>query len=368
MRRWKLALLLPLVFLSGPALEPVHGQDTVSELRKLSEAINEAKTRVRFEAELTSYAFSAEETTVTRVRFRYAYPFKRRESIEGSETPRFVVLEDGSHQWSYFPARNMVMKEPLRKGDSPFPLSPTEDLDLLTKNYEIVIRGPVPASGGMRCRIVEFIPRSGDRPRREFWLEERWNLPVRVRVASHEGRPLYMAELSKIEWDPGLDEEELGLKVPRDTKVYEIREKDNLTQEEAERLLRRRLVLPQAIPEGYRPQNIVVRVEGPKQCVQVIYTDGLSSFSCFQEWPCQGQAESEPAGLLAAKRAASVLSARQYGLMNAVTLPGSGCRTVFVGDIRKDRLVEMAESLRESIRKSLGKSLSESFNKEIPTP
>ena len=368
MRRWKLALLLPLVFLSGPALEPVHGQDTVSELRKLARAINEAKTRARFEAELTSYAFSAEETTVTRVRFKYAYPHKRRESIEESETPRFVVLEDGTHQWSYFPARNMVMKEPLRKGDSPFPLSPTEDLELLAKNYEIVIRGPVPAGDGMQCRIVEFIPRSGDRPRREFWLEERWNLPVRVRVTSPDGRPAYLAELSKIRWNPGLDEEDLGLKVPRDTKVYEIREKGNLTQEEAERLLKRRFVLPQAIPEGYRPQNIVVRVEGPKQCVQVIYTDGLSSFSYFREWTRPGKAGSQPGQQIAVKRAASVLSARGYGLMNAVTLPGSGCRTVIVGDIHKDRLVEMAESLRESVRESLSESLGEIFNPKIPPP
>jgi outer membrane lipoprotein-sorting protein len=368
MRPWKLALLLSLAFLSGPALEPVHGQGPGSELGKLSRAINQAKTKVRFEAELTSYAFSAEETTVTRIRYAYAYPYERKESIEASGTPRFVVLEDGAYQWSYYPERNMVVKEPLRKGDSPFLLSPTDDLELLAKNYEIVFRGPVPIGGGMQCRIVEFIPRSGDRPRREFWLEERWNLPVRVRVATHDGRLLYMAELSKIHWDPGLDEEDLGLKVPRGTKVYEIRERGNLTHEEAERLLKRRFVLPQAIPEGYRPQNIVVRAEGPKQCLQVIYTDGLSSFSFFQEWPCPGKAGSEPAQQIAVKRAASALSAHKYGLMNVVSLPGSGRRTVFVGDINRDRLVEMAESLRESLRESLSESLGEVFNQEIPPP
>jgi outer membrane lipoprotein-sorting protein len=371
MRRWKLILLVPLMFLPGPAQRPVHSQDPVSELRKLSEAINEAKTRARFEAELTSYAFSEEDTTVARVRFRYAYPYKRRESIEGSGTPRFVVLEDGTHQWSYFPARNMVVKEPLRKEDSPFPLSPTDDLNLLAENYELVISGPVPAGAGMpgmQCRIVEFIPRSGDRPRREFWLEERWSLPIRVRITSPDGRPAYVAELSKILWDPGLDEDDLGLKVPRDTKVYEIQEKDNLTREEAERLLKRRLVLPTAIPEGYRPQNIVVRVEGPKQCLQVIYTDGLSSFSYFQEWPCPKKAKSQTGPQTAVERADSVLSARRYGLMNLVTLPGTNLRTVIVGDIHKDRLVEMAESLRGSLRQSLSESLGESFHQEVPPP
>jgi hypothetical protein len=47
--------------------------------------------------------------------------------------------------------------------------------------------------------------------------------------------------------------------------------------------------------------------------------------------------------------------------MNVVSLPGSGRRTIIVGDIHKDRLVEMAESLRESVKESLGESLGEAF-------
>jgi outer membrane lipoprotein-sorting protein len=369
MRPSKLTFLLPLLLLSGPAVESVHSQDAASELRRLSEAINEAKTEARFEAELTSYTFSEEETTVTRFRVKYAYPYLKRECIEGSGKIQFVVLEDGSYVWSYFPSRNMVVKKPLWKEDSPFPLAPTEDVNLLTRNYDLVIRGPVPAGGGMQCRIVEFIPRAGDRPRREFWLEERWNLPVRVRFTSCDSRTAYMAELSKILWDPaGLDKDDLGLKVPPGTKVYEIRERENLTKEEAERLLHRRFVLPQAIPDGYRPKNIVVREEGSKQCLQVVYTDGLSSFSFFQEWPVPGmatdRAELKPPG----SGTAPVMSTRQYGLMNVVTLPCLGRRAVIVGDIPKDRMMKMAESLRESIRESLGESLRDSFRTGVPTP
>lgn len=369
MRPWKLTFLLPLLLLSDPALESVHSQDPASELRRLSEAINEAKTQARFEAELTSYTFSGEETTVTRFRVKYAYPYLKRECIEGSGNTRFVVLEDGAYVWSYFPARNMVVKKPLWKEDSPFPLSPGEDLNLLTRNYDLVIRGPVPAGGGMQCRVVEFIPRSADRPRREFWLEQRWNLPVRVRFTSYDSRTAYMAELSKILWDPaGLDEEELGLKVPPDTKVYEIHERENLTKEEAERLLRRRLILPQAIPDGYRLKNIVVRDEGAKKCLQVVYTDGLSSFSFFEEWPCPGKEADRAESHLPGVPAGPVMSTRQYGLMNVVTLPCTGRRAVIVGDIPKERMMKMAESLRESIRESLGESIRESFHGEIPAP
>jgi outer membrane lipoprotein-sorting protein len=360
MRRWKASLILLLVLSLGPASDRADGQepDPVSELRRLSEAIKAAKAQVRFEADLTAYAFTAKETKVTRFRLKYAYPYKMRECIEAPGATRFVLLEDGTYLWSYFPAHKTVVKEPLRKVDSPFPLCPTEDLDLLMENYELVIRGPVPM-GEIQCRIVEFIPRATDRPRREFWLEERWNVPVRVRLTSNDGRPAYILELSDIHWDPGLDEEAFGLKVPQDTRVYEVREQENLTEEETERLIERPLLLPPRIPQGYRRHNIVLRMEGPKRCLQVIYTDGLSSFSVFQEWAGSGKA-TQPVGMQ--------LLARQYGLMNAVTLSVRGSRAVIVGDIRQDRLIEMAESFREFIRESLRESLGETLRQNPPPP
>lgn len=368
MRRWKASLALLLGILLGPSSTIGDSQDPVSELRQLSEAIKEARTQVRFEADLTSYAFSAKETRVTRFRIRYAYPYRKRESIEESGKSRFVALEDGHYLWTYFPARKLVVKEPLRREYSPFPLSPNEDLNLLMQNYELVIRGPVPASDGMQCRIVEFIPRSGDRPYREFWLEQRWNVPVRVRVSSHDGRPAYMAELSNLRWDPALDEQAFVLKVPQDTRVYEVREKANLTKEDAERILNRTVVLPRSIPPGYRTQNIVLRRQGPRQSLQVIYSDGLSSFSLFQEWSDPGQAGPPGALQLPVRAAAPVSSSRQFGLVNVVTLPGAGRRAVIVGDIRKDMMIRIAESLRESIRESLGDSLIEALPEAVPQP
>ena len=367
MRRWKASLVLLLVFLFGPALTKGDSPDPASELRRLSEAIKAAKTQVRFEAELTAIAFSGDETSVSRFRVKYAYPYRKRESLEEQGKARFVVLEDGKYLWSYFPERKIVVKEPLRKLDSPFPLCPTEDLDLLMKNYRLVIRGPVP-TGGIQCRIVEFIPRSEDRPRREFWLEERWNVPVRIRLSSHDGRPAYMLELSKIHWDPELDEEAFGLKVPQDTKVYEVWEKENLTEEETERLIQSPLVLPRRIPDGYRRHNIVLRMEGPRRCLQVIYTDGLSSFSVFQEWPGSGETAQQAEMQHPLQAAAAAPLARQYGLMNVVTLPGTGRKAVIVGDIQQDRLIEMAESFRDSLRESLRESLGETFQQNPNLP
>jgi outer membrane lipoprotein-sorting protein len=360
MRRWKASLILLLVIWFGPASAMGEGQDPdpESQLLRLSEAIERAKIEARYEAEQTVYTFTREKTVVTRFRVKYAYPYRMRECIEGPEENRVIVLEDGRHQWTYFPARKLVVKEPLRDEDSPFPLCPTEDLTFLLKNYQFQVLGPVPTEG-VQCRIVSFIPRLGDRPRREWWLEERWNVPIRVNVSSSDGRPAYMSQLRDIHWDADLEPDTFRLRVPKDTKVHEIREQENLTIEEVRRLLKRPVVLPLAIPAGYRQHNMVLRSEGSRQSLQIIYTDGLSSLSFFRAWTHPGKGASRTPPELSVGQAPSVLSSRQHGLMNVVTLAGPDGRTVIVGDVDKDRLMEMAESLRAANRASISETLGE---------
>ncbi len=367
MRRWKASLILLLLIWFGPASAMGEGQDRdpESQLLRLSEAIKKTKTEARYEAEQTVYAFTGEKTVVTRFRVQYAYPYRKRECIDGPEESRVVVLEDGKYQWSYFPARKLVVKEPLRDEDSPFPLCPTEDLAFLMKNYQVQVVGPVPAEG-VQCRIVSFIPRLRDRPRREWWLEERWNVPIRVSVSSSDGRPAYMALLRDIRWDADLEPDAFRLRVPKDTKVREIREQENLTIEDVRRLLKRPVVLPLAIPAGYRQHDIVLRSEGSRQCLQVIYTDGLSSVSFFRAWTDPGKGAALTPPELSVDQAPAVPSSRQHGLMNVVTLPGPAGRTVIVGDVDKDRLMEMAESLRAANRESISKIHGESFRDPPP--
>jgi outer membrane lipoprotein-sorting protein len=334
-------------------------------LVRLSEGIRKTKTEARYEAEQMVYSFAGEKTVVTRFRVQYAYPYRKRECIDGPAESRVVVLEDGKYQWSYFPSRKLVVKEALRDEDSPFPLCPPEDLTLLTKNYQFQILGPVPTEG-VQCLIVSFIPRLGDRPRREWWLEERWNVPVRVIVSSSDGRPAYMAQLRDIDWDADLKPDTFRLRVPKDTRVHEIREQENLTIEDVRRLLGRPVVLPLAIPAGYRQHDMVLRSEGSKQCLQIIYTDGLSSVSFFRAWTPPGKGAPPVPAELSVDQAPSVPSSRRHGLMNVVTLAGPSGRTVIVGDVDKDRLMEMAESLIAANRESISKSLEESLRGNPP--
>ncbi len=325
---------------------PVWSQDAVSQMRNLSDEIKKAGEQIRYQGEQTVYAFSANKTFVSRFHVQYDYPFRKKVCIDGPKKNHFILLEDGKHQWSYFPARKMVVKEPLRKDHSLFPTYLTEDLDLLEKNYRFSIRGPVPA-GNVQCRIIEFQPKWEDRPRREIWLEERCKVPVRVYISSQDGRPTYTAELQKVVLNPKFESDTFKLRVPKDTKIYEVSQRANLSMEDAQKILKRPLVLPKVIPPGYMPYNIVLRKEGIRKRLQIIYSDGLSSFSVFQEGaaPKAATVAPAPAKAKSASLPAAIPRTRQYGLINVVTFYHSGQKTVFVGDIKEDRLLDIARSL-----------------------
>ncbi len=360
MRISAVSVLLALILWGFP-LAPGWSQDAEVELRRLSEEMKEAKRRARYEAEQTVYDFSGKGVRFTRFRVAVAYPHRRQESISGPQENRCIVLEDGRHMWSYFPARKVVVKEPIHTSEGLIPDNLSQTMQLLLRNYRLTIRGPVPLRG-QPCRIVEFLPQWQDRPRREIWLEEERKVPLRAYISYPDGRPVYRSETEKIDWDPNFAPETFHLKVPRDTRVYEIKKEENLSIEKAERLLNQRMMLPPFAKLGYTPYNIILRSEEGKRRLQVVFTDGLSSFSIFREWFVQRseKAGKQPTGAQQAsqkprsmgKQSAAIhekmgpFSLHRYGLINVVTLEHGNQRTICVGDILEERLKEIAHSLR----------------------
>jgi negative regulator of sigma E activity len=189
------------------------------------------------------------------------------------------------------------------------------------------------------------MPKWQDRPRREIWFEEKWKLPVRVYVALPDGRTSYMAELRRISWNPELKPEAFELKVPEDTRVHEIRDEANLTMEQAQNLLKRPLQLPSFIPPGFVPSNILFREDGSRKRLQIVYADGLSSFSIFQEWTIGERKKDAAESGVPPAQSEPMPRFRQYGLINVLTIHLGGRKTVFVGDLQEEKLLETARSL-----------------------
>lgn len=344
-----------LLFGAFAGSSPAQDED-LSELNRILSEAREARLQVRYEGEQSIYAFLKNKTVVSRFHVHYAYPYLKRESF-GERTERsFVLLDDGTYRWRYFPYRKIVLKEASRAGtEGFFPIDLPANTALIRENYDFTIRGPIPAESG-ECRVIEFLPKWQDRPRREIWLQGKWKIPVRVYVSFPDGRTSYMSELRKLSWNPDLSSEAFQLRVPEDTRVYEIREEGNLSLEQARALLGRPLFLPIHVPKGFSPFNILLRLEGGTKRIQVVYADGLASFSMFQEW-AEPEEESSSAPQdavelrpeldsgLSADGAAMKPRVRQYGLMNVLTLDLPGRRTVFVGDVPEDKLLEAARSL-----------------------
>jgi outer membrane lipoprotein-sorting protein len=312
------------------------------QLNRLSENIRQAGRDARYQADQVVYEYLGEKIHATRYRIQHAFPLVKKEIISGPEGARVIMLEDGTSLWSYFPDKGIVVKEASEPSEHILPVALPENLDLLSKNYRIYMRGPVTVDDGLTCQVVEFLPRKGDRPSREMWLEEKRKLPIRMYMNSPDGRPAYRTELKRIRWNPAFDADTFQIKVPKDTKVFEIQKKGKLSLEEARRLLNRRVMLPLFVPEGYMPNDIVLRVEDLKKRLQVIYSDGLSSYSVFQEW----SEPDSPKAAAPAPQAEAVPHSYRYGLITVVTYDHGGKRTVAVGDINGELLLNVVRSVK----------------------
>jgi len=334
-------------------------------LNQLSEEIRQSGRDARYQAEQTVYEYLGNKIHATRYRIQHAYPYLKKEIISGPEGARVIMLEDGTSLWSYFPDKGIVVKEAIQPSEHILPVELPENLDLLVKNYRIYMRGPVTVDDGLDCHVVEFLPRKGDRPSREMWLEKKRKLPIRMYMNTPDGRPAYRTELKRIRWNPAFGAETFQIKVPPDTKVFEIQKQGNLSLDEARRLLKRRVMLPLFVPEGYVPSDIVLRVEELKKRLQVVYSDGLSSYSVFQEWstdPDSRKAPAPPSQTAAASRAAEGEQAGagsrltpdepvaprsySYGLITVVTYDRGGYRAVAVGDINGGHLLNVVRSVK----------------------
>ena len=341
-------LLLAGLFGPDPGWAEDSKEPTRDQLRRLAEEIQKAGRATRYQADQTVYEYLGDRIQVTRYRIQHAFPFLKKEIISGPEGSRVVLLQDGVSLWSYFPERGIVVKEGIEPSDHILPIDLTENLDLLARNYRIIIRGPVTVDDDLECQVVEFRPWKGDRPSRELWLEVKRRLPIRMYMDFPDGRPAYRTELKKIRWDPVFGDDTFQIKVPKDTKVFEIQKRSNLSLEEASRLLDRPVAAPLFVPEGYAPANIVLRLEAQMKRLQMIYSDGLSSYSVFQEWtePAVSPIESGPGESIFPSD--SIPHTYRYGLLTVVTYDHGGKRTVGVGDIQEKLLLDVVRSVRDA--------------------
>jgi outer membrane lipoprotein-sorting protein len=329
--------------LKGLADEPAF------DLDQFFQEVNQAQTTVKYQAEQTIFEVSIPRIIVARFKVQYAYPYRKREQIDGTPETQVTLLEDGKYLWSYLPSRRLVLKKPLNAEAGILPAHFYEDIALIKKNYQVMKQGLV-SSSNVTCQVLEFQPKQNDRPRREIWFEKERKIPIRIYVSTPEGQPVYIAVLENLEWNPKLDKDTFHLKVPLGTKVYEIIERGHLTPEQAQMLLQRPILLPTRVPCGFHPFNILFRSEGDLQRVQVVYTDGLSSFSIFQEWihPPRDKAKEQPEAPPSVFPVQANPYIHHYGLLNILSYDLEGLRATLVGDINENGLLDTARSFSRS--------------------
>ena len=117
-----------------------------------------------------------------------------------------------------------------------------------------------------------------------------------------------------------------------------------LTLEKAKTQLGDEINIPSYIPPGFILNNIILRAQGPEKTLQLLYTDGLSSLSIFQKKTKEGRRVIKtPIGTVQLKEKTAFFSSS--GTMQIINLRSAPISTTLMGEVFKDEIVKVAESL-----------------------
>lgn len=264
---------------------------------------------------------------------------------------RGVIVTDGSTAWQYFPERGIVVKRPVRRGDSAEVLR-SEQLHQALASYEIR-SAPAGLVAGRRSRLLEFYPRqSGSRPLRKVWLDVDTGLVLRTEVYNHENRLSWLSVFEVVEYRPPAEPEAFKLRVPAGVQVVEAAEERCVAPEEAERASGLALGLPQYLPAGFAQTCIRTRRHHAYGEVQVLFSDGLSLLSLFESTHFKepGGGGGEPANLVGV----GPWPGRWYdlGLVTGLAWGAPGMHHALLGELSRGELHKVAVSIRPRVELS----------------
>lgn len=260
---------------------------------------------------------------------------------------RGVIITNGSVVWQYLPARRVVVRRPVRRGERTDVLR-AEQLRQAEGSYQV--RG-APVEGSIAGRpsfLVEFTPRQpGTRPLRRVWVDADTGLVLRTEIYNSENRLSWLSAFEQIDYRssarPGDFQPPPGI-----PEVEAAEEEHCLSPREAEEASGLAVRLPRYLPAGFAQTCIQVRRHHDYGEVQVVFSDGLSLLSLFESThfrePGGGSGEPEtPVGV-------GQLPGRWYdlGLVTALAWGRPGTYFALLGELSRDELLKVGVSVAAS--------------------
>ena len=318
------------------------GQVFSQDINQILTRMQEANALVKYKGTLTTVLINNPFNKVYRYKIENYGTILRREELITTGSEKEIDYDDGKNLWRFFPKQNLVIKE-TSKITRNLEVKNKEILKHVKENYQIKILKAYKANNRNGYEVL-FLPITGDRPKQIFWIDSETGIPFKIEKYGANDELLSVTSFSEIDFQVTPKKENLFLMVPPNTEVNEVKEEFNLTLEQAKDKMGNEISIPSFIPNGFILNNIILRSLGGDKTVHFFYTDGLSSFSVFQKNLAKNtNTIKTPYGNLNVQEKSALITSS--GTMNIVSLKSEHITKTVMGEVFKDSILKIAESL-----------------------
>ncbi|UCD84284.1 MAG: outer membrane lipoprotein-sorting protein [Deltaproteobacteria bacterium] len=321
------------------AVTSVRAEEIVAS--ELLSKMGNSKVKVNFRGNQVVISFQVPNPNVSRVLVAQLIPnLGKKEIISSTGESTEVIIEDGKYQWRYIPSHRLIIKRPQENPDEARERA-NENIKLVQKNYYVKV-GEKQNLVNRSTFVITLQPRVANRPKHWIWVDKDSGVPLKTEVYSTKGQLAMVSTYSKIDFAPNLTGEDFKLQIPKKESVREMEEKANLELASAEKLFGEKVMLPNYLPSGFILRDIALSFIGGKRRLQLLYSDGLSSVSVFQE-----TGRSLPGKGIAFQKGVKRTEPLSYsrGLNNIMGFPIGNRQIMLVGDISEEEIAKIAQSL-----------------------
>ncbi len=282
--------------------------------------------------------FSRLMPKVTKMSILYQPGGRERRDYHSS---RGIVVVDGDYFYHYRPDKKVVIKKKL-PGDGGYKQLRKESLQQALVSYELR-SAPSDIVAGRKTHLYEFRPRQkGSRPLRKVWVDIETGLVLRMEIYGPDSRLFLLSVFEAIEYQPKVSPASFTMSIPSGVRVVETSEGECLGREEAESVAGLPLSLPAYLPLGFAQKCIRAHRSDAHGEIQVVYSDGLTLLSLFESSRARS-GDSRGAGALQVGGAPAAL--QRAGLVTALSWPSPHGHLTILGEIAKEELLRVAESV-----------------------
>jgi len=295
----------------------------------------------RFQGKKISVDFSHSYPQVTYWKITHlGLKQERLEKVSPRGDQEEILITSGREKLHYFIKQGVLIREIIQGEQQNFdPLR--KNLDLVRQNYSIETIGESQV-GRHKVIRVQFNPRFSGRPQQEIWIDPEAGLSLRSEIYGEGGKLSTLESFSEIEINPSIPAAALRINLPEKVRKADFIVYPQPDLAAAARSFGEQIFLPDSLPAGFVLKGIVVNRIGSNSRLQLVYSDGLTGLSVFQE---KYRPNVETAvGLTPLKDSGFFAVSR--GLTQLLAFLRGNLKIVLVGEIGKNEINQIAESLK----------------------